>query len=55
MKMFSAGDVKNILEDFLAIHFNFEYVCLSEDSQEKLKDILHKYDGVEVENIEEQY
>lgn len=54
MRMYSKRDVKNIVEDFLAIHFNFDLVYLNEDSKEELENICCRY-GIDVDNIEEQY
>lgn len=54
MWMYSERDVKNIVEDFLAKHFNFDSVYLNEESKGELKKICYNY-GIEVENITEQY
>lgn len=53
MWMYSNKDVKNIVEDFLAKHFNFDSVYLNNNSVLELKEICKNY-GVEVENIFEQ-
>ena len=50
MKMYSGKDVQCIVELFLAEHFNFLDVNLSEDSERKLEELCRPY-GVEVENI----
>ena len=54
MKMYSGRDVRYIVQDFLANHFNFDFVSLSEESIEELENICGSY-GIEVENIIEQY
>ena len=54
MWMYSGRDVKNIVEDFLAEHFNFESVYLNEESKEQLEKICNNY-GIEVESIMEQW
>lgn len=52
MKMYSGNDVRNIIELFLAQHFNFAFVDLNEDSIEKLQEICEPF-ATEVENIVE--
>ena len=52
MKMYSEIDVENIVEEFLARHFNFVYVELNTDSLKMLGEICESY-GIEVENIVE--
>ena len=52
MKMHSGNDVRNIIELFLAQHFNFAFVDLNEDSIEKLQEICEPF-ATEVENIVE--
>lgn len=54
MWMYSKQDIKNIVEDFLAEHFNFGAVYLNEESAEELEEICHNY-GIEVESIVEQH
>ena len=53
MWMYSEKDVRNIVEDFLAEHFNFSCVYLNDESVEKLEKICNHY-GTYVENIVEQ-
>lgn len=53
MKMYSERDIKYIMQDYLAQHFNFGYVELNTDSLELLEEICEPY-GIEVENIVEQ-
>ena len=52
MKLYSTDDVKDIVEEFLAEHFNFDYICLNADSIAKIKEIMEHY-GIEADNIEE--
>ena len=52
MKLYSAKDVRDIIEEFLAEHFNFDYLCLNADSISKIMEIM-KYYGIEVDNIKE--
>lgn len=52
MKMYSVKDVKYIVQDFLAQHFNFAFVDLNTDSLELIEEICESY-GIEVENIVE--
>lgn len=54
MWMYSERDVKNIIEDFLAMHFKFGSVYLDDSSKEELTMICCNY-GIEVPNIVEQY
>lgn len=53
MWMYSDRDVKNIVEDFLAVHFKFDSVYLNDDGQEELRKICFNY-GIDVPNIVEQ-
>lgn len=53
MWMYSDREVRNIIEEFLANHFNFDSVYLNEKSKKELEKICCNY-GVEVENIMEQ-
>lgn len=53
MKMYSNQDVIDIVQDFLAKHFNFDYVSLNEESFAELKIICEDY-GIEVKNIVDQ-
>ena len=53
MKMYSNQDVVDIVQDFLAKHFNFDYVSLNGESFTELKIICEDY-GIEVENIVDQ-
>lgn len=52
MIMYSKKDVVNIVEDFLARHFNFDSVYLNTDSKDELEYICYRY-GIEVGNIVE--
>ena len=52
MKMYSGREVKDIIEDFLAEYFNFDYVCLNADYLKTLQDVLKRY-GVEVDDRKE--
>lgn len=52
MRMYSEKDIRYIMQDFLAQHFNFDYVELNTDSLELLGEICESY-GIEVENIVE--
>ena len=54
MWMYSKRDVQSIVEEFLAKHFNFGSVYLSEESKKEFEKICRYY-GTEVENIVEQY
>lgn len=54
MLMYSKKDVQYIVEDFLAKHFNFNYVSLNKESQKELEEACNNY-GIEVENIAENY
>ena len=54
MKMYSNQDVVDIVQDFLAKHFNFDYVSLNGESYSELKIICEDY-GIEVENIGSNY
>lgn len=51
MKMYSGSEVRYIIEEFLAEHFNLDSLSLKADSIMKLRDILDNY-GIEVENIQ---
>lgn len=53
MKMYSKKDVRNIVEGFMAKHFEFDYVCLNEEAVRELEEVCCAY-GIEVENIKEQ-
>lgn len=53
MWMYSKSDVREIVEEFLAEHFNFGSVYLNAESQCKLDRICNNY-GIEVENVQEQ-
>ena len=53
MWMYSKRDIKNIVEDFFAEHFNFSAVYLNEESTEELEKICLNY-GIDVEGIVEQ-
>ena len=52
MKMYSKRDVENIVEDFLARHFNFDVVYLNTKSKHELEEACRGC-GIEVENIVE--
>lgn len=54
MKIYSNQDVVDIVQDFLAKHFNFDYVSLNRESYADLKTICEDY-GIEVENIGSNY
>lgn len=54
MKMYSNQDVIDIVQDFLAKHFNFDYVSLNEESFAELIIICEDY-GIEVDNIGSNY
>lgn len=54
MRMYSGRDVKCIVENFMAQHFNFESVYLNDESIYKLEEICSWY-GREVENIVSNY
>ena len=53
MKMYDIRDVENIIEEFFAKQFNFDYVSLSTGQLITIKYISENY-GIEVENIETQ-
>ena len=53
MWLYSEKDVKNIVEEFLAKHFNLGSVYLNDDCEAELFEICNNY-GVFVENIVEQ-
>lgn len=48
--MYTGKDIENIVEDFLAKHFNLESVCLNEKSKSDLERICLNY-GTEMVNI----
>lgn len=52
MKMYSGSEVKYIVQEFLAKHFNFDYVNLNISSVMELKEICDNY-GMDIPNIEE--
>ncbi len=52
MKLYSLSDVRYIVQDYLAQHFNFDRVDLKIDSLEILEEICEPY-GIEEENIVE--
>ena len=52
MTMYSKRDVENIVENFLARHFNFDSVYLNAESKYELEEACYGY-GIEVENIVE--
>ena len=54
MWMYSKSDVREIVEEFLANHFNFGSVYLNMESQQELDKICRNY-GIQVDSIEEQY
>lgn len=54
MRIYSGRDVKCIVENFMAQHFNFEGVYLNDESIYELKEICKWY-GREVEDIVSNY
>ena len=53
MKMYSGQDVVDIVQNFLAKHFNFDYVSLNGESFAELKIICEDY-GIEVGHLVDQ-
>lgn len=54
LKVFHEFDIKSIIEDFLAQHFNFDCISLKDDSTETIKEICHDY-GIEALNATNKY